>query len=738
MVSLKVELSVMRTSIVAKIQYAGVAVLLSILGAAAVDRGGPEISSKPPSWVTYSPPPVSSTTITTTSSITSSLESLLSPTAIFSTIPPAWSNSSSISAATNPSLVLGTTLIASPSPFPSSPSYTFSIEISNQRQHVGRWYGRYISSDLNKLLKNRCDDDKIGANTCKTSKEKFDNIEYSNQAGMVEKGIQFVEVGVESDYIPGKHEGGVDYNGKSLQNAFISQIAYTFQLSGEDEKNCYRFDRRSTMCTFCKICIPDGRDRVIRWCNAPEYVRVSVKNGEGKEVAHMKAVLKFTGTTDKGKFDCMAIKESVERSARDDRAQQNKPWRNAEKGRKGKGKRGRMGQDESRVVDPTAPPQTLEARTLEALAQYVKDGRAQKIVVMTGAGISTSAGIPDFRSPETGLYANLSRLNLPYPEAVFDIDFFRKTPEPFYALAQELYPGKFRPTITHSFISLLHQKGLLLKLFTQNIDCLEREAGVPGDKIIEAHGSFASQCCIDCKKSYPKERMNEAIRDKSVPHCVDSSCNGLVKPEIVFFGEQLPSAFFDNRSLPAQADLCIVMGTSLSVHPFASLPQLCEDQTPRLLINSERVGDMGQRTDDVLLLEDCDSGVRKLAEACGWLGELEALWATTAPVSEEDPVAPKEEVKKSHDELLEDEVEKLTREVEENLRLNQAEHEWLDNHVDNKLARKHEEVQVGDRSATEFQPTVDPESRTGPSESKTNPGGGGLAHVFPHMNKSSL
>jgi NAD-dependent SIR2 family protein deacetylase len=110
----------------------------------------------------------------------------------------------------------------------------------------------------------------------------------------------------------------------------------------------------------------------------------------------------------------------------------------------------------------------------------------------TGAGISTSAGIPDFRSPETGLYANLARLNLPYAEAVFDISYFREKPEPFYMLAQELYPGKFRPTITHSFIALLHKKGLLLKLFTQNIDCLEREAGVPGDSIIEAHGSFAT------------------------------------------------------------------------------------------------------------------------------------------------------------------------------------------------------------------------------------------------------
>jgi NAD-dependent histone deacetylase SIR2 len=122
--------------------------------------------------------------------------------------------------------------------------------------------------------------------------------------------------------------------------------------------------------------------------------------------------------------------------------------------------------------------------------QNVSDTSAHHM--KTGAGISTSAGIPDFRSPETGLYANLARLNLPYAEAVFDIAYFRNRPEPFYTLARELYPGKYRPTITHSFITLLHKKGLLLKLFTQNIDCLEREAGVPGDLIIEAHGSFAT------------------------------------------------------------------------------------------------------------------------------------------------------------------------------------------------------------------------------------------------------
>lgn len=235
--------------------------------------------------------------------------------------------------------------------------------------------------------------------------------------------------------------------------------------------------------------------------------------------------------------------------------------------------------------------------------------------------------------------------------------------------------------------------------------------------------------------------MKEAIHNKSVPHCIDISCNGLVKPDIVFFGEQLPSAFFENRDLPAEADLCIVMGTSLSVHPFASLPQLCENKTPRLLINSERVGDLGTRADDVLLLEDCDSGVRKLAEACGWLDDLEALWATTALT--DDPAVPKEQVKKSRDELLEDEIEKLTRDVDDNLSLSKAQHEWLKNHVDNKLARKEEDEsadQGGEKSG--LQPPTDPNSKilapvASPRDTNSDPGGG-LGHVFPHIKKPSL
>lgn len=108
-------------------------------------------------------------------------------------------------------------------------------------------------------------------------------------------------------------------------------------------------------------------------------------------------------------------------------------------------------------------------------------------------------------------------------------------PATVYALAKELYPGKFRPTLTHSFIRLLASHSLLHTCFTQNIDTLERRAGVPAEKIIEAHGSFATQRCINCKVPYDDERMKEDVMAGSIPRC--DKCRGLVKPDIVFFGE---------------------------------------------------------------------------------------------------------------------------------------------------------------------------------------------------------
>ncbi|KFY13228.1 hypothetical protein V492_03405 [Pseudogymnoascus sp. VKM F-4246] len=340
-----------------------------------------------------------------------------------------------------------------------------------------------------------------------------------------------------------------------------------------------------------------------------------------------------------------------------------------------------MGQDSSHeLVDEAQPTKTLKDRTIGSVAEHLKSDKVRRIVVLTGAGISTSAGIPDFRSPDTGLYSNLARLNLPYPEAVFDISFFRENPAPFYMLAQELYPGKYKPTVAHAFIALLAKKGKLHMLFTQNIDCLERAAGVPPAKVVEAHGSFASQRCIDCKTEYPDEFMAEFVKSGDIPYCEDQACNGLVKPDITFFGESLPQRFHMNTHVPSQADLMIIIGTSLTVHPFASLPDMALEGTPRVLLNMERVGSLGGRPDDVLLLGDCDSQVRKLADELGWRDELEALYKEVGgPAASREPVAPA-----AQQEALEDEIEKLTSEVDHALKLSDGHKNWLEKHLSEK------------------------------------------------------
>ena len=128
--------------------------------------------------------------------------------------------------------------------------------------------------------------------------------------------------------------------------------------------------------------------------------------------------------------------------------------------------------------------------SLQQVADYIRRGKAKKIVLMVGAGISVSAGIPDFRSPGSGLYENLEKYNLPSPEAMFQIEFFRENPFPFYDLARNLFPSNFLPTPMHFFIKLLQNKGILKRCYSQNIDTLERQAGVSGELLVEAHGSF--------------------------------------------------------------------------------------------------------------------------------------------------------------------------------------------------------------------------------------------------------
>ena len=263
---------------------------------------------------------------------------------------------------------------------------------------------------------------------------------------------------------------------------------------------------------------------------------------------------------------------------------------------------------------------------LPTLARWIQQGEVSNILVLSGAGVSCSAGIPDFRTPGTGLYDNLAKYNLPYPEAVFDINFYRRNSGPFVSLASEIWPGlRHSPTLTHSFVKLLDDKGLLLRNYTQNIDGLEILAGVSEERIVECHGHFRTASCVNCFSPHDGTRTKEEIvQNKRAPKC--RRCKGPVKPDIVFFGEGLPDRFGKLLRQDLEiADLIIVMGTSLTVAPVSLIPTMVHDDCRRVLFNRELVGDFnpgqGQQR-DIFGCGDIDDTVHELCEMLAWEQEL--------------------------------------------------------------------------------------------------------------------
>ena len=190
--------------------------------------------------------------------------------------------------------------------------------------------------------------------------------------------------------------------------------------------------------------------------------------------------------------------------------------------------------------------------------------QSENTIVLTGAGISTSAGIPDFRGPQ-GLYTS----RLYDPEKVFDIAYFLKDPKPFYEFAHDFIAleSTIIPTATHHALAALEGTGKIKAVITQNIDGLHQKAG--SQKVLDMHGNFLTSHCLRCRKAYDYHALKSMVLQNVIPHC---SCRGIIKPDIVFFGEDV-KYYHQSLELAQNADLFFVIGTSCVVYPAASLPQ---------------------------------------------------------------------------------------------------------------------------------------------------------------------
>ncbi|QEC50138.1 NAD-dependent protein deacylase [Baekduia soli] len=208
------------------------------------------------------------------------------------------------------------------------------------------------------------------------------------------------------------------------------------------------------------------------------------------------------------------------------------------------------------------PAASIEA--VAALASLIRD--AGSVVALTGAGISVPSGIPDFRSPGTGLWENVD------PMEVAHIDAWRADPERFW----HFYGNRFQtlegkePNGAHRALVELERRGLLHGVITQNIDRLHRRAGT--QRLVEVHGSIDTSSCLTCGARFPIADVRARLDASaiSVPHC---DCGAPLKPDVVLFGEWLPEgALHEAYALAAGADVLLCIGSSLEVHPIAQLP----------------------------------------------------------------------------------------------------------------------------------------------------------------------
>lgn len=214
-------------------------------------------------------------------------------------------------------------------------------------------------------------------------------------------------------------------------------------------------------------------------------------------------------------------------------------------------------------------PQAGAGGDLRRLAELIRSARS--VVALTGAGISVPSGIPDFRTPRTGLWENVD------PMEVAHIDAFHRDPVRFWRFYGERFAmlRDKRPNGAHLALAELEAQGMLDGVVTQNIDTLHSAAG--SRQVVEVHGSTATCSCLSCPGAVPVEAVRKRILTAAdgVPGC--ESCGAPLKPDVVLFGEMLDErALSRARTLCEGADVLLCIGTSLEVHPVAGLPLLTD------------------------------------------------------------------------------------------------------------------------------------------------------------------
>jgi NAD-dependent deacetylase len=253
----------------------------------------------------------------------------------------------------------------------------------------------------------------------------------------------------------------------------------------------------------------------------------------------------------------------------------------------------------------TASPALASHTAIEDAAELVR--KAKRAVALTGAGISTPSGIPDFRSEGTGLWSRDE------PLEVASLSTFPYCPRTFLRMVPPAGGQIFyaNANAAHKALAQLEEAGHMQTIITQNIDALHQKAG--STCVVETHGTMRTLTCTSCYKSFEAEpHLKSFIDDGKIPFC--SHCKGILKPDVILFGEQLPhSAWIQAQRAARQCDLMLVAGSSLEVLPVAGLPMQALDRGAHLIVVNNTPTYVNVRA-DVVILDDVASVLPEIAK----------------------------------------------------------------------------------------------------------------------------